>query len=96
MQIQSNDVDVAASDSPRNWPGSSRWQFDRGAMPGEPFAFLDGDCETGSAAMVEVQTPARPSVYEVRSQDGALLSRAFWLSMAASEAIAVLESRVKP
>lgn len=27
MQIQSNDVDVAASDSPRNWPGSSRWQF---------------------------------------------------------------------
>lgn len=87
--------DPASTDSPLNWPGSSRWQFDRGAVPGEAFAFLDGDCETGSAAMVEIQTPARPTVYEVRQQGGALLSRAPCPSVAASEAIAVLESLVK-
>ena len=95
MLSNSVGVDQAATDCPRNWPGSSRWQFDRGAMPGEPFAFLDGDSETGIAAMVEIQAPAKPTVYEVHSQDGALLSRALWPSMAASEAIAVLESGVK-
>lgn len=61
---------------PINWVGSSRWTMDRGAMPGEPFAFLDGDGEDAAAAMYEMQSPGKPVFYEVRLPGGVLLSRA--------------------
>lgn len=73
-------------DSPVSWFGSSRWTFDRGAMPGEPFAFLDGDKDTSVAAMVEIQTPGKPVCYEVRKVDGILLSKADFPSEAAEVA----------
>lgn len=61
---------------PINWAGSGRWTMDRGAMPGEAFAFLDGDREDAVAAMYEVQSPGKPACYEVRLPGGAALSQA--------------------
>ena len=61
---------------PVNWAGGERWTFDRGAMLGEPFAFLDGDAQNSVAAMFEVQTPGKPTSYEVRKLDGVLASKA--------------------
>lgn len=63
------------TDSPLCWNESKRWAIDRGAMPGEPFAFLDGDSETAEAVMVEVENPGKESHFEVRRQNGILLSR---------------------
>lgn len=60
ISIETKITPELLSDVPVNWVGGSRWTFDRGAMPGEPFAFLDGDNETSTAAMVEIQTPGRP------------------------------------
>lgn len=75
---------VTSSDGPARWPGSARWLFDRGAIPGEPFAFLDGDCDTAVAAMVEIHTPGKPAWYEVRKDGGVLLSKADFPEIAAS------------
>jgi hypothetical protein len=61
---------------PVNWVGCDRWTFDRGAMPGEPFAFLDGDSDTSVAAIIEIHTPGKPVCYEVRKADGVLLPKA--------------------
>ena len=71
---------------PVTWAGSDRWTFDRGAMPGEPFAFLDGDSESCVAAMVEVLTPGKPATYEVRRPGGSLLSQTDFPSEAARAA----------
>lgn len=78
-------IDASASmgDGPLRWVGSSRWKFDRGAIAGEPFAFLDGDNETSVIAMVEIQTPGKPACYEVRKVGGILLSRADFPAAAA-------------
>lgn len=72
------------------WPDSERWTFDRGAMPGEPFAYLDGDVDTCIAAMVEVQSGGKPPVYEVRRRGGSLLSQAESANDAAKDAEARL------
>lgn len=81
-----NQQPLSARGVPVNWAGSGRWTFDRGAMPGEPFAFLDGDSESGIAAIVEVQTPGKPATYEVRKIGGSLLSQADFPSDAARAA----------
>ena len=57
------------------WPGSSRWTFDRGAMPGEPFAFLDGDQDSAMAAIFELQSPGKATVFEVRGTEGHVICR---------------------
>ena len=83
-------VDASASIGPMRWIGSSRWTFDRGAMAGEPFAFLDGDNETSVVAMVEIQTPGKPACYEVRKVGGILLSQ----SEFPAEAAMIAEQRI--
>lgn len=82
---QCHDLSIA-SGAPWNWHGSVRWTFDRGAMPGEPFAFLDGNPEESIAAMFELQSHARTTVFEVRDATGKLLSRADDPSAAAMSA----------
>ena len=77
---------VLLSDGPVNWIGSSRWTFDRGAIAGEPFAFLDGDKETSLAVMVEIESPGRTVFFEVRKVGGILLSRSEFPDEAAREA----------
>lgn len=74
------------SSEPFRWAGSDRWTIDRGAMPGEAFAYLDGDSDTAVAAMVEVQSPGRPVCYEVCDQDGELILTADSPDVAAQEA----------
>jgi len=37
-------------------PFGPRWHVDRGAMPGEPFAFLDGDEQSAVAAIFEIHS----------------------------------------
>lgn len=71
---------------PINWPGSGRWTMDRGAVPGEPFAYLDGDEDSASASMIEIQTPGRPSTYEVRKPGGIVVTRAAFPELAAQTA----------
>jgi hypothetical protein len=52
-----------------------RWTTDRGAMPGEPFGFLDGDADTARAAIVEVvHEGGRGSTFEVHGPDGELIA----------------------
>lgn len=61
------------------YTAGNRWRFDRGAMPGEPFGFLDvvdDDLESAVAAIREVQVPAKGSVFEVSDTRGSLLSSA--------------------
>lgn len=65
----------AGSSSPVTWEGAKRWTMDRGAMPGEPFAFLDGDKETCCAVMYEINSTVKPSLYEVRRKGGLLLAQ---------------------
>lgn len=67
--------DPARGDSPLIWSGSQRWTLDRGAMPGEPFAYLDGNDENSVAAMFEIQSPGKPEIYEVRKSGGILVSQ---------------------
>lgn len=53
-----------------------RWEVDRGAVPGEPFAYLDGDTETASAAIVEVEKSGRQgSHFEARTVGGDLIGK---------------------
>lgn len=85
--------DASAGADPLRWAGSSRWAFDRGAMPGEPFAFLDGNRETCIAAMVEVQSPGRPAMYEVRRPGGVLIAQSENAAAAASAAQDAVESQ---
>lgn len=92
ISIETKITPELLSDVPVNWVGGSRWTFDRGAMPGEPFAFLDGDNETSTAAMVEIQTPGRPVFFEVRKVDGILLSRSEFPDEAAREAERSIEN----
>lgn len=62
------------SDMPAQAPGD-RWTTDRGAMPGEPFAFLDGGPDDAIAAMREVVHEGRDtSHYEVHDTGGNLLA----------------------
>jgi hypothetical protein len=61
------------SDMPSPPPGE-RWSADRGAMPGEPFAFLDGDSETAVAAMRETEVPGKGVIYEVHDTNGDLIA----------------------
>ncbi len=58
---------------PQRVPGD-RWQSDRGAMPGEPMAFLDGDEDTAKAVMVQIETPGKGVHYEVRAVGGRLIA----------------------
>lgn len=67
---------TSANSSPVNWAGNKRWLIDRGAIPGEAFAFLDGDHETAIAAMFEIQPPGQAAYFEVRTIGGDLLSQA--------------------
>jgi hypothetical protein len=65
----------AASSAPIPPPGP-RWTGDRGAMPGEPALFLDGEtADTAKAAIVEMQDPRQPgrSTFEARLANGELL-----------------------
>lgn len=59
-------------------PPGPRWWSDRGVMPGEPFAFLDMDEDSGPdtaiAAMREIEVPGRGVYYEVTDRDGNVLS----------------------
>lgn len=64
------------SAEPLAFDGGGRWTNDRGAMPGEPFAYLDGDQETAVAAMREIQVAGQGCFYEVNAVDGQVLSRA--------------------
>jgi len=41
-------------------PPSERWTADRGAMPGEPELFLDGDAENAKAVIVQREDPREP------------------------------------
>ena len=83
---------VIFEDCPIIFAGSQRWTFDRGAMPGEPFAYLDGGSEDAAASMVEVQTPGRPTSFEVRGLGGVLIAQAGFPDVAARLA----EERVMP
>lgn len=58
-----------------NPPPSPRWISDRGAMPGEPSMFLDGDAQTAKAAITEVEDPHSPgrATFEVHLPNGDLL-----------------------
>jgi hypothetical protein len=67
----------ASSASPIRPPGP-RWTGDRGAMPGEPMLYLDGDSpETAKAAIVEEQDPRAPgrSTFDAYLPNGELLGR---------------------
>ena len=75
-----------------DWADAARWTFDRGAIPGEPLAFLDGDSESAVAAMVEIQTPGRASSFEVRGLAGVLIAQAEF----PEEAARLAEERVGP
>jgi hypothetical protein len=89
--VASGDGTTSAS-SPLIWSGANRWTFDRGAMPGEPFAFLDGDIETAKASMACVQTPGKSDTFEVRAPGGVLLAKTNF----ASEAARLAELRIPP
>ena len=55
---------------------NSRWFHDRGAVPGEPFGYLDmqNDCpESASAVVVEHDSPGPQSRYEALTADGTSL-----------------------
>lgn len=69
-------VDQGDSDSPIA-PAGPRWNTDRGAMPGEPFMFLDQNEDTGDAvaALVEKEIEGRGVVYEGYMQDGRFLGQ---------------------
>jgi hypothetical protein len=58
-------------------PAGDRWTSDRGAAPGEPFMFLDGDRETAKAAITEIDDPKNPgrATFEAHTADGELLGR---------------------
>jgi hypothetical protein len=60
-----------------NPPPGDRWTADRGAMPGEPAWFLDGDSEDAKAAITEVQDPRDPgrSTFEAHLPGGELLGK---------------------
>lgn len=51
-------------------PPGDRWTGDRGAIPGEPSHFLDGDAETAKAALVEVPQKEGEAVWEARDAEG--------------------------
>lgn len=51
-------------------PPTSRWIVDRGAIPDEPFAYLDGDSETGKAALIEHRNDEGLILYESVTSDG--------------------------
>ena len=73
--------------------GGDRWTFDRGAMPGEPFGFLDvvdGDLDTAVAAIREMQVPGKVSFFEVADRQGDVLSSEDTASKAAQLAMDVL------
>jgi hypothetical protein len=78
-------------DGPRHFhSGTDRWTFDRGAMPGEPFALLDvadGDLESAVAVMREVQVPGKGVFFEVVDRDGGMLSTGSSAGQAATLAI---------
>nr|MBI3613951.1 hypothetical protein [Nitrospirota bacterium] len=50
-----------------------RWTVDPGAMPGEPFQFLDvkgGDLETAKAALIELATDDGKVLYQAVNANG--------------------------
>jgi len=54
-------------------PPGSRWEGDRGAMPGEPIAYLDaeeGGFDTAKAAITEREIPGRGILYDATDADG--------------------------
>lgn len=56
--------------------GGDRWTQNRGAIPGEPVAFLDGDDDTAKAAVIEVLQEGREGVtYEAIDGKGDLIGR---------------------
>jgi N12 class adenine-specific DNA methylase/tRNA1(Val) A37 N6-methylase TrmN6 len=67
------ELDTQVADGPTHGAGE-RWTHDRGAMPGEPFAYLDGDADTAKAAMREVEVPGKGRYYEVTDTEGNTLS----------------------
>lgn len=74
------------SAQPEKVPGE-RWTTDRGAMPGEAFAWMDGDHETGRAAMFELaDSGSGTSRFEVRVVGGAVIAGAGTIAAAARRA----------
>jgi len=72
IQHAGKDVIAYAAGANPSRPMGERWDADRGAMPGEPIAFLDGDADTGSAAIVEELVRDAPdfSVFRAVTSEG--------------------------
>ena len=51
-------------------PTGDRWTPNRGSMPGEPFAYLDGDEETGKIALIERTDDQGNVLYEASTNEG--------------------------
>lgn len=73
------------SEAPVSPPGD-RWTGDRGAIPGEPSLFLDGDAKTAKAALVEVPNDKGEAVWEARIPGGRSLGKFTELADAAKAA----------
>jgi N12 class adenine-specific DNA methylase len=83
------------SDAPVTPPGD-RWTGDRGAIPGEPSMFLDGDAETAKAAIVEVPNDKGEATWEARNAKGESLGQFTDLEAAAKAAEAHVDKKVPP
>lgn len=87
MNSDENNPEVTEqiSAAPMN-AGGKRWISDRGAMPGEPAHFLDGDADTAKAAIFEIDIPGKGVLFEARDGAGNLIKRASTLKEATEAA----------
>ncbi len=73
-------------------PMGPRWTADRGAIPGEPSQFLDGDAQDAKAAITEIETP-KGMLYEATSADGDRIGTYGNMATAARAAEYVVDAR---
>jgi hypothetical protein len=84
----------AVTSSPNSPPGD-RWTGDRGAMPGEPAYFLDGEtADTAKATIIEIEDPRQlgRATFEAHLPDGELIGRFGTTEEAARHAEKVIDS----
>ena len=71
-------------------PPGARWTPNRGAMPGEPVAYLDGDAETSQAAIIEREQDDGGVLYEAVGAGGATIGTFSTIGEAAAAAEAAV------
>ncbi len=77
-------------------PPGERWIGDRGAIPGEPSFFLDGDAETAKAAIIERPTESGGATWLAVDREGNAIAETTGLEQARKAAEAYVDRQAMP